>query len=79
MVQKLPLKMIPDDLKFKYLLLHKDIDKIRIELENFEPKTKGHNEWIKEKLRIYSNLYVQIQCINDKILKGQEIKISENM
>jgi hypothetical protein len=79
MVQKLPLKMIPTNLKFEYLLLHKEINKIRIELENFEPKTKEHNEWIREKLQIYSKLYVQIQCINDKILKGQEVKLSENI
>jgi len=70
MVQKLPLNMIPKDLKFKYLLLHKNIGKIRDELENFEPTSKEQNLWIKEKLKEYSKLYVEIQCINDKIIKN---------
>ena len=62
--------MIPKDLKFKYLLLHKNIGKIRDELENFEPTSKEQNLWIKEKLKEYSKLYVEIQCINDKIIKN---------
>lgn len=78
MVQKLPLKMIPEELKFKYLLLHKNINEIRSELENFEPVSKEQNPWIKEKLKKYSELYVEIQCINDKITKRINTKVSEN-
>lgn len=78
MVQKLPLKMIPEDLKFRYLLLHKNINEIRYELENFEPTSKKQNQWIKEKLQEYSKLYVEIQCINDKIVKQINMKVSEN-
>ena len=79
MVQKLPLKMIPEDLKFQYLLLHKNIDKVRNELENFEPTSKEQNPWIKAKLQEYSKLYVEIQCINDKITKRINKKVSENI
>jgi len=78
MVQKLPLKMIPEDLKFKYLLLHKQIDTVQMELENFEPTSREQNPWIKEKLQQYSKLYVEIQCINDKIVKQGNKKVSEN-
>lgn len=78
MVQKLPLKMIPEELKFRYLLLHKSINEIRYELENFEPISKEQNPWIKEKLQEYSKLYVEIQCINDKIAKKVNTKVSEN-
>lgn len=70
MIEKLQLKMIPEELQFYYLSLHNKINKICNELGNFTPVSEDQNPWIRDQLCEYSKLFVEIESINNKIKKN---------
>lgn len=69
MIEKLPLKLIPEEYKMEYLRLHKDLIKIQDELKQYASKSKVEAGEIKHQLKEYNKIFTKILELNEKFSK----------